>query len=80
MSCHSIIQLRVGIAQFCSLPTVLKHSHLSVGSYSDYRSIKSQIVVGFEALIKNRITGLDIAARVISKYQFPSTTMTSLTY
>lgn len=35
-------------------------------------SIKFQVVVGFKALIKDRITGLDNAVRVIPKDDFRS--------
>jgi hypothetical protein len=71
----SIIQL--GIAQFCSFPTVLKHTHLPVGS-----SIEFQVVVGLEALIKDGVTGLVSVVRVIPKLKddSPSTSMISLTY
>lgn len=47
-------------------------------------SIKFQGVVGFEALIKDRIAGLDIVVRVIPSLKlnddFLSTSVMSLTY
>lgn len=43
-----------------------------IASMGGLWSIRFQVVVGFEALMKDRITGLDIAVRVIPKDDFRS--------
>lgn len=72
-SCHAIsLPHYHPTVQLCSFPTVLKHIHLPVGSYSERGwlfSIKSRAVVGFEALIKDHNAGLDIVVRVIPKLE-----------